>query len=64
MTVPIFELPDELRLSLITKQFPCREPQIRALATLLNVRASHIGELGSEHRVNKQSPAQHHVGIW
>ncbi|KAK4651358.1 hypothetical protein QC762_605540 [Podospora pseudocomata] len=36
MTVPIFELPDELRLSLITKQFPCREPQIRALATLLN----------------------------
>ncbi|KAK0741680.1 origin recognition complex subunit 5 C-terminus-domain-containing protein [Apiosordaria backusii] len=40
MTVPIFELPDELRLTLLAKEFPCREPQIRALATLLNPSAA------------------------
>ncbi|KAK4205650.1 putative origin recognition complex subunit 5 [Triangularia verruculosa] len=38
--VPIFELPDELRLTLIAKEFPCRESQIRALATLLNPSAA------------------------
>ncbi|KAK4178534.1 putative origin recognition complex subunit 5 [Triangularia setosa] len=40
MAVSIFELPDELRLTLIAKEFPCREPQIRALATLLNPSAA------------------------
>ncbi|KAL2116944.1 hypothetical protein VTJ04DRAFT_9112 [Mycothermus thermophilus] len=35
MTVPLFQLPDELIISTIAQSFPCREPQIRALASLL-----------------------------
>ncbi len=32
-----FQLPNELLLSTLFAQYPCREPQIRALATLLSV---------------------------
>ncbi|KAK4144081.1 origin recognition complex subunit 5 C-terminus-domain-containing protein [Dichotomopilus funicola] len=32
---PIFRLPDEAKLAALNRIFPCREPQIRALATLL-----------------------------
>ncbi len=34
----LFQLPDELILTSLNHTFPCREPQIRALATLLYVR--------------------------
>lgn len=33
----LYQLPDELLLSVLSEQFPCREPQTRALATLLDV---------------------------
>jgi origin recognition complex subunit 5 len=35
-----FQLPNELLLSTLITQFPCREPQIRSLAALLSVRPS------------------------
>ncbi|KAK3903370.1 origin recognition complex subunit 5 C-terminus-domain-containing protein [Staphylotrichum tortipilum] len=36
----LFQLPDELIFTTLTQAFPCREPQIRALATLLYPRAA------------------------
>ncbi|PMD17698.1 origin recognition complex subunit Orc5 [Hyaloscypha hepaticicola] len=36
----LFSLPNELRITSLYSQFPCREQQIRALATLLSVRAA------------------------
>ena len=33
----LYQLPDELLLSVLFEQFPCREQQTRALATLLDV---------------------------
>lgn len=33
----LFELPDEVAISGVISQFPCREAQIRALATLISV---------------------------
>lgn len=35
-----FQLPDELLISNLCIDFPCREPQIRSLVSLLSVRAS------------------------
>jgi origin recognition complex subunit 5 len=37
MSSSLFQLPDELLLTTLTQTFPCREAQIRALATLLYV---------------------------
>ena len=37
MTNSLFQLPDELVLTTLTQSFPCREAQIRALATLVHV---------------------------
>jgi hypothetical protein len=34
----VFQLPDELILTTLNQTFPCRETQIRTLATLLSVR--------------------------
>jgi hypothetical protein len=34
---PLFSLPNELIISAISSKFPCREQQIRSLATLLSV---------------------------
>ncbi|PMD38737.1 hypothetical protein L207DRAFT_513228 [Hyaloscypha variabilis F] len=36
----LFALPNELRISSLYARFPCREQQIRSLATLLSVRAA------------------------
>lgn len=38
MTYSLFQLPDELILAPVLQTFPCRERQIRSLATLLHVR--------------------------
>lgn len=35
-----FQLPDELLISSLCIDFPCREPQIRSLVSLLSVRPS------------------------
>ncbi|KAK4190272.1 putative origin recognition complex subunit orc5 protein [Podospora australis] len=40
MTVPLFQLPDELLLTQLAKEYPCREPQIRALSALLDPSAA------------------------
>lgn len=37
MAASLFQLPDELILSPVLQAFPCRERQIRSLATLLHV---------------------------
>jgi hypothetical protein len=37
---PLFSLPNELRISALCSRFPCREQQIRSLATLLSVSIS------------------------
>lgn len=38
MANSLFQLPDELVLTTLAQAFPCRDPQIRALGTLLHVR--------------------------
>lgn len=38
MPQSLFRLPDEIILTPVLQSFPCREQQIRALATLLHVR--------------------------
>lgn len=40
MTPSLFSLPDELVFTALSQSFPCRDRQIRALATLLYVSAS------------------------
>lgn len=41
MASSLFQLPDELILNTLAQAFPCRDAQIRALATLLHVKKSH-----------------------
>jgi len=39
MASSLFQLPDELILNTLAQAFPCRDAQIRALATLLHVKS-------------------------
>lgn len=55
MTNSFFQLPDELVINALTQSFPCREAQIRALATLVHVNTHTSIDKSAE--ANRKQPA-------